>query len=335
MLETVREINEMTSIVTDGRAEYVAKKIFPEDIPVYKQLARISENTPNIARIHGVFTVNGFTCAVRDFVSGMTLEEYRRRSPVLPDEEVRRIASDVCRGLAPVHTAGIVHRDINPANIIIDTDGRAVIIDFGISRSVKPGKTADTMILGTQGYAAPEQFGFSQTDPRADVYAVGVLINWLLTGRLPNEELAIGSLGKVVQKCIKPDPEDRYRSAKEVLYALKHPLTGFSVLCYVPGFRTGNTAHEITAVLYWLFVAFVAMIFSYGEESKMTLPQFVFIVSNLVVPVLIITDFLDWSKRFKPTQGLSKNKLIAVRIALSLLSALPIWICLFLKQLGK
>ncbi|MBQ6263828.1 MAG: serine/threonine protein kinase [Clostridia bacterium] len=335
MFETVRIINEMTSIITDGRAEYVAKKIFPEDIPVYKHLARVSQNTQNIVRIHGVFTVNGCLCAVRDYVEGITLEQYRKINAPLPDAEVRRIASEVCGGLALVHTAGIVHRDINPANIIIDTYGRAVIIDFGISRSVKPGKTADTMILGTQGYAAPEQFGFRQTDARADVYAIGVLINWLLTGKLPNEQLAIGSLGKVVRKCTKPDPADRYRSAKEVLYALKHPLAGFSILCYIPGFRTGNTAHEIIAILYYLFVAFVAMLFSYGEELKMTPLHFLFIVSNFIVPVLIITDFLDWSKRFKFTQGLSKGKLIAVRIALSLLSALPIWICLFLNQLGK
>ncbi len=324
MFETVRRINEMTSIVTDGRAEYVAKIIFPEDVPVYRHLARISAETPNIARIHGVFTVNGELCAVRDFVEGMTLEEYRKMNAPLPDREVKRVVVDVCRGLIPVHAAGIVHRDITPSNIIIDRDGRAVIIDFGISRTVKPGKLADTMILGTQGYAAPEQFGFRQTDARADVYALGVLINYLVTGRLPNEERAIGSLGKVAEKCTKPDPEDRYRSAREVAYALNHPFLGVNFLCYVPGFRTGKPLHMVVASLYYLCLFLFLMIVSYGKDSKMDVWQFLFFVFDLVAPVLIITDFLDWSKRIKYTASMSKSNLRSFKIALSVLCALPV-----------
>ena len=333
MFQTVRIINEKTSVVTDGQTEFIAKKILPEDIDIYEKLARVSPETPNIARIRGVFPVDDSLCAVRDYIDGVTLEEYIEKYGPADEKRTKLIAGDICKGLAAVHALGIVHRDINPSNIIIDPIGKAVIIDFAISRTVKKNQPSDTQILGTQGYAAPEQFGFNQTDPRTDIYALGVLVNYMLTGHLPNEKPAFGHLGNVVRKCIKPDPSDRYRSVREVAFALNHPVLGVSIFCYIPGFRSGKPLHIIAAVLYYLSLLFFLMVCSVGKDVKLNPWQFLFFVFDLVAPVLILTDFLDWSKRIKLTAFMSRGKLLALKILLSVICALPMIVLLVVSSI--
>ncbi len=334
MFRTVRQINEMTDIVTDGQTEFVAKKIFPEDMGIYETLARL-QNTPYIAKIYGVFVIDDALCAVREYVEGVTVEDYIEKHGPFDERRVKLFAEDICRGLAVIHSAGIVHRDINPSNIIINPAGIAVIIDFGISRTVKPGKSADTAVLGTQGYAAPEQFGFKQTDKKTDIYAVGVLINYMLTACLPNEKTAAGHFGNIVRKCTKPDPSDRYRCAQEIIYALNHPVLGVNIFCYIPGFRSGKIWHGVIATVYYLFLVLLVLVLSVGEDNKMSFPVFLFILLDFIAPVLILTDFLDWSSRFKFTVFMKKSRLIALKIALTVLCAAPIPVVAFCRELFK
>lgn len=133
--------------------------------------------------------------------------------------EARKIALQLCSALWVLHKLGAVHRDIKPENVIIR--GReAVLIDFDASRIFKSETNRDTQILGTTGYAAPEQYGITQTDERADIYSLGVLLNIMLTGKHPSRELASGRLGRIVQKCTMVNPEKRYKSALYLMEAL-------------------------------------------------------------------------------------------------------------------
>lgn len=107
---------------------------------------------------------------------------------------------------------------MKPENVIL-RGRQAVRTDFDASR-LKGEHTADTRILGTTGYAAPEQYGIAQTDERADIYSLGVLLNIMLTGRHPSKELTYGRLGQVVQKCTMVTPQKRYRSVLSLMEAL-------------------------------------------------------------------------------------------------------------------
>jgi len=112
-----------------------------------------------------------------------------------------------------------VHRDVKPENIILSGD-RTVLIDFDSARVNKPEAEGDTRVLGTIGYAAPEQFGLAQSDCRTDIYAVGVLLNVMLTGEHPSKKLAAGHLGHVVSRCTMMDPNKRYRDIPHLLSEL-------------------------------------------------------------------------------------------------------------------
>ncbi len=121
--------------------------------------ALLALNNPHLAKILYVAETADRAEVVCEYISGDTLADLIRGGRCLPPDTAIRIAADICDGLSDMHRLGYVHRDINPNNIIVSSDGHAVIIDYGIARCFSQGKNTDTVILGTPGYAAPEQFG--------------------------------------------------------------------------------------------------------------------------------------------------------------------------------
>ena len=155
------------------------------------------------------------------------LEEYIQGDPVsdmledtrFTEKETRKIAMDVCRALYILHSLNIIHRDVKPDNIILRED-HAVLLDFDASRETKDEAGRDTVVLGTVGYAAPEQYGISQTDARADIYALGVTMNVMLTGEHPSVRLASGRLKHIISRCIQVQPNKRYSDVRHLMEAL-------------------------------------------------------------------------------------------------------------------
>ena len=114
---------------------------------------------------------------------------------------------------------GIIHRDVKPENVIVELSGRVVLIDLNASR-IESNASKDTVIMGTVGYASPEQMGINQSDSRTDIYAVGVLLNVMLTGKHPSDVLVKGRPGRIVQKCTQINPDLRYQDALRLAKAL-------------------------------------------------------------------------------------------------------------------
>jgi len=204
---------------------------------------------PNLPRIYEQFVDTGRSYLVMDFIEGETLEEYLDRLGVmkLPLEKVFDIAIQLCSVLDYLHTRQppIIFRDLKPANIMITASGHIYLIDFGIARQFKPGQSKDTTALGSSGYAAPEQYGKSQTTPRADIYGLGVTMHQLITGddpadspfrfdslKLPNYPVLKG-LDTLIMNMVSVDIEKRPASVagiKQELervafdYRVTHPL---------------------------------------------------------------------------------------------------------------
>ena len=161
----------------------------------------------------------GENCLVlEEFIPGDTLG-FLLQGALFSPAETKKIVTQVCRGLWVLHSLGAVHRDIKPENIILRGND-AVLIDFDAARIHKPEAEGDTQILGTAGFAAPEQYGLSQSDVRTDIYSLGILINVMLTGQHPSQKLAQGRLGRVVERCTRVNPRHRYKNVLCLMEAL-------------------------------------------------------------------------------------------------------------------
>lgn len=154
------------------------------------------------------------TIVVEEFLPGESLAERLHRRHYLTEKEAASLLLQLCDGLKPLHERGIIHRDITPSNLILQHGGILRLIDFDAARTVKRDSRADTHLLGTKGYAPPEQFGYGQTDARSDIYAMGATIKKLL-----GEDYR-GGLTPILEKCTEIDPRQRYASVAALKQAI-------------------------------------------------------------------------------------------------------------------
>lgn len=183
---------------------------------VYRRLLTVE--CPHLPRIEEAVDSDGRVAVLEEYVQGDTLL-FLLEGGLLDWTEAKKVTQDVCAALWVLHSLGAVHRNVKDSNVIL-RGSDAVLIDFDASRIVKPELATDTVVLGTTGYAAPEQFGLSQTDGRADIYSLGVLLNVMLTGQHPSRKLASGKAGHIVQRCTMMNPDQRYQTVWELRDAL-------------------------------------------------------------------------------------------------------------------
>lgn len=183
---------------------------------VYRKL--LDYSCPHLPTVYEVAFQDGQVLALEEYIEGDTLG-FLLQEALFSSEETRKIVRQVCKALWVLHSIGAVHRDVKPENIILRGD-QAVLIDFDAARFHKPEHDNDTQILGTTGFAAPEQYGLSQSDIRTDIYSLGVLINVMLTGEHPSKKLAPGKMGRIVDRCTHVNPQHRYKNVLRLMEVL-------------------------------------------------------------------------------------------------------------------
>ena len=199
--------NGVTELVTDStNAVYIRKTVNGTGLP-YSALAQMNIN--GLPKIYYCAEADGKTYVVEEYINGVNLQDELEQGKIFTEKQVLQIALRLCDVLFIIHSKGILHRDIKPGNIILQ-NGSAWLIDFGAAKTVSGSKTQDTRILGTPGFAPPEQYGFSTTDMRSDIYALGKTMQVLL-GEKYN-----GRLNGVIAKCTQFDPQKRIAHAVEL-----------------------------------------------------------------------------------------------------------------------
>lgn len=194
-------------------------------------------NHPNLPSIIDVIDSEGSFLIVMDYIEGNSLSKALETDGAQSQDDVIEWAKQLCDVLGYLHSRKppIIYRDMKPANVMLKPDGNISLIDFGTAREFKSTSVEDTTCLGTQGYAAPEQYGgHGQTDARTDIYCLGATMYHLVTGHNPskppyemypirhwNPTLSSG-LEEIIIKCTQRNPDDRYQSCSELLYALEH-----------------------------------------------------------------------------------------------------------------
>lgn len=224
LLETYRLVTVLSK-KNNGQVLRLRHKTLSRDLvlrcytqPVDAYYALCGIRSPHLPEIYDAITLCDGQIVLEEYIDGITVADvmasgrYRYRG-------AKRVLTAVCDALRILHDRGFVHRDIKPENILIDRTGRVVLLDFNAARQMKSA-TKDTVVMGTVGYASPEQLGIAETDARTDLYAMGILLNVMLTGEHPSVKIARGRAGRIVRRCTGVNPNDRYRSAEVLSHAL-------------------------------------------------------------------------------------------------------------------
>lgn len=191
-------------------------RIYDTIQPTYNELCTV--NCENLPLIYDTITLSDGQAVLEEYISGVTVGDvmlggkYRYLG-------AKRVLISVCNALSVLHERSIIHRDLKPENVMISDDGRVILIDFNAARQMT-NATKDTVVMGTVGYASPEQLGLSQSDPRTDIYALGVMLNVMLTGKHPSIEIAKGKAGKIVRKCTHLNADERFQTVEQLIKAL-------------------------------------------------------------------------------------------------------------------
>ncbi len=306
--KVVKGLNDRNSVflVTDSSGRLWVKKIIEEEsVKIYERMRNVYN--PNIAGIREMYNCDMGTVVIEELIDGETVQEAVDRGKKFSLYEVKSIMCQLCDGVRCLHNNGIIHRDVSANNVIINSDGNAKLIDLGISRIKSKEKRSDTYLMGTAGFAAPEQFGFRQTDERSDVFSMGVLMNVMLTGNLPVDEPYDGKFEyrRIIKKCLEMEPHKRYKSVTE----LKKVLMGLTTekdnaVCRffkeLPGCRSRKwwktTLAAAFCVLLLLSVIVDLWILSDSRPGDVVWFS-VYIVLDLIVPYLIACNYKYYAER--------------------------------------
>ena len=240
----------------------------PEQLERFNQEARAVAklSNPNVVAVIDAGEDDGRPYIVFEYVEGETLKQRITRTGALESTEALAYAVEISQALEVAHERGMVHRDVKPQNVLIDSTGQAKLTDFGISRQLdEEGMTADGKVVGTTDYVAPEQAMGNEVDTRADIYALGIVLYEMLAGDVPfkaanqvgvamkhvTEDLPdlqvvrpdiSATTAGVVEKATAKDPDGRYATADQLTGELRTALE-------VEAIRSGGTSGEATSVL--------------------------------------------------------------------------------------
>lgn len=241
-------INEVTGVI------YMMKTLSDYDEDVYAYLSEHKEKHIPEIYFYTKDSKNNLV-VIEEVIQGNTFDVIINNTS-MPDKEKLNYFYELIEGLSFLHNAPapIIHRDLKPSNIMLTNKGEIKILDYDAAKVYKPENTVDTTRLGTEGVAAPEQYGFMQSDPRSDIYAVGRM----LANAFPNNS----RIQTIAAKASSFDPDDRYTSVRELSDALARkisPRLKLKPLFPPPGFRTRKWWKIMLAIMFYPFAIFLIL----------------------------------------------------------------------------
>ncbi len=267
-LSYYREISELNkehgvTLVKNIRTNrlYVKKILTVYSLDVYRYL--IDHPVADTPRIQEAIEDNGKLIVIEEYLNGTSLQT-RIAEGTLPEAEAAAVTEALCRIVRDLHACvpPIVHRDIKPSNIILTDDGTVKLLDMNAAKQVVGDAEQDTQLIGTAGFAAPEQYGFGSSTVQTDIYAIGVLMAYLKYGTFSRKSLSDCPYDRVIEKCTRLDPGARYADVTKLMEDLAclraeekaaRPK-GRYVRWLPPGFRTLKPVPVVLALILYAFV---------------------------------------------------------------------------------
>lgn len=328
---------------------YVRKELADYDMSVFQILK--TRHFQGIPHVEDFAEDNGNLIVIEEFINGQTLRTILDRKGTLPPDQAMSVLCALCDVLSPLHknVPPLIHRDIKPENIIITDDSNLYLVDFDASKLYAEGKDRDTELIGTRKYAAPEQYGYAQSDPRTDIYAIGKVGREMVTGD-PNKINGPKTepLFYILDKCTNMDPEDRYKSVDELRktldalaahgvgqpYRVRYPENDADShipngaaadqkeeikrihreSAALPGFRTGVLWKKIVASVCYVIMILSLVRYFMQNPAGLPMPDRIIYVGALALAlfswVLLFNDYLGIASRLPLTR--SKNIVLRV-----------------------
>lgn len=287
----------------------VKKTLTTYDIDVYKYLHK--KPIKNIPKIIDYKLDNDVLTIIEEYIEGITLSDFLESKSL----NIKTFYSHIYKlcdiiqnlqkasNLSNKNEKSIIHRDIKPSNIIITPDGDLYLIDLNAAKFYKPSEDKDTTLIGTEEFAAPEQYGFGSSNKATDIYAIGSLMKHYLT--FCNDEEFNKRINPIIDKCMKIDYKDRYRSIFELkadLFRSEHNIMNL----VVPGFRSFNFLHMTIATFIYLLLIYISFFSSYNNYVGSV--NVLFFLSCIIF-IFIFFNYLD-VQRFIPFTN-SRNKVVS------------------------
>lgn len=263
-IAVINEEHEISLVQNQHTHKIFIKKV----LDVYNsEIYRYIKDHPiaHIPKIYDLFQCNDRLVIIEEYISGDTLESLLDHGNSFTNDEIRDIIIQLCDILSCLHKCDppIIHRDIKPSNIVKTPSGEIFLLDLNAAKYQSTEKTEDTMLLGTKGYAAPEQYGFGTSNVQTDIYALGMLMNTLFFGEFSATIYNDPEFSGIIRKCIQLNPADRYKDVNSIKKILQNnrssanpqkvPLNGWK--SYLPpGFRTLNPLKMIIASVSYVFI---------------------------------------------------------------------------------
>lgn len=319
--KTIATINEEHKIYIvqniNDRHIYVKKILDVYNLDVYQYLQK--HHVKGTPYIYFIYEEEGSLIIIEEYVSGQTLEELLSRKYPFSVDEIKDITVQLCTILGKLHSCNpaIIHRDLKPSNIIRKEDGQVVLLDLNAAKHFSSDKFEDTMLLGTKGYAAPEQYGFGTSNSQTDIYALGMVINTLLYGKYTPVPYPACELTPVITKCIQLNPKERYKSVYDIRRqinvptsdAIEEPKAWKSYL--PPGYRQMKPLNVILATLGYIFIFWLSLTLEIKDSTIFNLfLERIFCLLMFLGIVLISCDYLGVQKNF----SLCKSGNVLIRI---------------------
>ena len=285
---------------------YVKKLLSVYNAAVNRQL--IHHPVDNTPRIYEAVEDEGKLVVIEEYINGTSLRDFLAKGPVSEPEAVS-ITIKLCEIVQDLHRCEppIIHRDIKPSNIILMDDGSVKLLDMNAAKQYLGEEEQDTQLIGTEGFAAPEQYGFGSSTIQTDMYAIGVLMAVLVRGSFSRPTLTDSPYDKIIEKCTRMDPGNRYRSVREIINALqliqhrgseKAPKDRY-IRWLPPGFRSLRPGRIIVSLALYSFL------FAVGADLTVANPvspventlNKVFFILCCLAAVFTIGNYLDvWDK---------------------------------------
>ncbi|MCD7778405.1 MAG: serine/threonine protein kinase [Clostridiales bacterium] len=286
LFKDIRELNDKGTVILSYSLSNdrmcVKKTVNNNTAEIYKRI-KGSENGL-LPKIYDIIDCEDSCIVVEEYIKGKSVENIISEVGAIDEKTACGYIADVLKALDGVHSLNIIHRDISPGNVIIDETGKARLLDFDIARTAGKPQSTDTVILGTAGFASPEQYGFAQTDRRSDIYSVGALFNYMLTGTIVQMKIYNKMpVCAVIIKAVSFEPNRRYSNCGDMLSeeCFNDYISDFKgemgkknigkknrgILSHIPGFRT-HKLYKTTAALGLYGLIILAVICEYAETGN-------------------------------------------------------------------